>query len=380
MRHQTSCDNNETKNPREYLLARRASVTSPSTAPSSPMSPTPPSNMGIVSSKPPSSPFNRNSESPAKTPTRTLRTPPHSPSLRSRPSTSPITPPRSPSSSSASPQPSSGLSEGYESAFTSRNNSVSPGLTSSSSSRSSTSSSSSGGSSGISSISGSSGCTTPNTSSSASPIPVTNQPGTPTDIEADIEEEEVPFPRPRKGRLLSSAIISWRSIGGGPGTKLSNKDRPNKYQRSNTAPLRVVDLNDEEDELTTSPSKGVTNSRSATNVTKPPLDDSEEESLPPKEPPKPPVFKRNRNKYPAPPPPRPPPKTTEINTAVSPIINKPSESKERLFKFDSVPVMDGQKSVKNDVIPCEFCKQVFHPEKFRAHQVTCWLNAICRKR
>ncbi|KAB7501460.1 hypothetical protein Anas_10065, partial [Armadillidium nasatum] len=102
----------------------------------------------------------------------------------------------------------------------------------------------------------------------------------------------------------------------------------------------------------------------------------------------PPVFRKNKNKYPAPPPPQ---QNTEENKDRFGVTNikkeertltessstsSPKQVKKKAsesFKFDSTPVMSGklEKNRNIDVIPCEFCKEVFPPEKFQAHQTMC---------
>ena len=334
MRHQTSCDHNETKNPREYLLARRSSVTSPSSAPNSPSSAL---TTFYTSSKPPTSPMHKTPESLAITVK--TKTPPHSPSLRSHHFTS-SSPIQQLSTSTTSPQLSVAHSDGYDSAFDSRNNSLSPAISSPP-----LGTSVCGASSGVSSICSSSTSTTPSTSSSASPIPVPPLLDTPTDIEADNEEEEVSVPRPRKGRLLSSAIISWRSISG----EKSQKEKP-KYFRSNTAPVQC-DGN--------VGAKGVNNSHSATNIKSPQEQDDSDEELSndqkSTEAPKSNAFKRNRNKYPAP---KPPCLNVRDNDVV--ISSQCSSSKEPIFKFDSVPLMRGQTSTSNEETSNETYRIDYH--------------------
>ncbi|RXG51087.1 E3 ubiquitin-protein ligase [Armadillidium vulgare] len=310
MRHQTSCDQNETKNPREYLLSRRTSVTSPMTSPSSPLPPVPnglnSSLYATSSSRPPSgSSHSRRSESPSKSSTsniKNLRTPPPSPSSRSRTNQSSITPPRSPST-----------------------------------------------------------------------------PGTPTDIEVDFEDDDSAFSRPRKGKLISSAILSWKSISGG-------KPRDSlKYARSNTAPLDVsANSNNQSLELSTSQSASHLRAPVSRNdYDEEPTNKSENNDQL-----SPPVFRKNKNKYPAPPPPQQNTEETKDRFGVTNIkkeertliesssTSSPKQVKKKApesFKFDSTPVMSGkiEKNRNIDVIPCEFCKEVFPPEKFQAHQTMC---------
>lgn len=77
-------------------------------------------------------------------------------------------------------------------------------------------------------------------------------------MELDLEDEDGPYMRPRRGRLLSSAIFSWRSISA---TGAANR---RGYVRSNTAPLEDTGVDDEPQQV-----QGVTTSLSATQL--PPL-------------------------------------------------------------------------------------------------------------
>ncbi|KAK7074916.1 hypothetical protein SK128_009061, partial [Halocaridina rubra] len=501
MRHQTSCEQNETQLPRTSRLAqlaaanssaasssttnstatvnsstRVASVSSPSvtsptsdkpitTGPSSPpprrrqgRMPTPvcapprkgtaPFPIAAVERKPTDTPTAPSRKSPAPTlpprraaacnpETATISPPPSCPSSISPP---PLSPPPTTTITIVDQPPavvvSPSLSSGSNRPF-----SVSPA--------SSTSTNSSSASSG--SLSSSS--TTPSTSSSASPVPVSMHtpelapPDTPTtDLECELDED-IPFSRPRKGRLLSSAIFSWRSISGSAATRRGG------YARSNTAPLEDTGTGD-----SPQPIQPVTTSHSATQLpvqrtsekdTPPPYPKIPRSPSPTKRPPKqispppqsdiikeptkeispPPqiplnqehadsVFIKNPNKYKAPPPPPQipthraspsPDKPPIIASTISDNYNKktspppqphlpviyPTEVKQRspspqekqttdstkshtnherngFIKFDSKPMMNGfpQREVELR-INCEFCKQVFTPEKFRSHQTVC---------
>ncbi|XP_068213308.1 uncharacterized protein [Palaemon carinicauda] len=305
--------------------------------------------------------------------------------------------------------------------------------------------------SSVSSGSLSSSSTTPSTSSSASPVPVNMPnpdiapPDTPTtDIELEYDED-IPFSRPRKGRLLSSAIFSWRSISGSAATRRGG------YARSNTAPLEDTNTDD-----SPQPLQPVTTSKSATQLPSQQSPETESPSSYPiisrspspskrqlkqiSSPPQseimkeqqvkdisPPlmnastqdpsetVFVKNPNKYKAPPPPQPPTQGILLPTtqSVSPSHNKklsnttpPSNSlpgninthekipvksqsitenviqnfvtkghshdQNGCIKFDSKPMMNSFVQKEAELrINCEFCKQVFTPEKFRCHQTVC---------
>ena len=215
-----------------------------------------------------------------------IKSPPTSPPPRPRRPT-PSSPPSSrgtsysnttPTPTITNTSPSTTINDGFISPSESRPSSVSPchAPSVSSSSGISSGASSFSGVSSSSSFSSSSVSTTPSTSSSASPVPVIATSDTPTDVEADFDDEEdQPFSRPRRGRLLSSAIFSWRNISGSKG-----KDRP-KYTRSNTAPLE--DTGDCE-----TPPPGVITSHSASQLPLAPSPDpsSPENTDPPPIPPK----------------------------------------------------------------------------------------------
>lgn len=287
-------------------------------------------------------------------------------------------------------------------------------------------------------MSSSSVSTTPSTSSSASPVPAISAtpelapPDTPTtDLEYDYEDEDGPFMRPRRGRLLSSAIFSWRSISG------SRRG----YTRSNTAPLEDTGADEETTQV-----QPVITSRSATQLpahrpspdietatspqpssSSPQLSTASQKTTSPqpsapdtqtKQPSASPqptqehaetVFIKNPHKYRAPPPPQTPPNlpnlpnlktspspTPNINgyiksptpwekafmsnkAASPPPTTSPTPAPEKtlangyvngVIKFDSKTMMNGLMSKEiEELIPCEFCKQVFSPDKFRSHQV-----------
>lgn len=227
--------------------------------------------------------------------------------------------------------------------------------------------------------------------------------------------------RPRRGRLLSSAIFSWRSISG------SRRG----YTRSNTAPLE--DTGADEDTTQVQP---VITSRSATQLpahrpspdvetaaptqssTSPQPIASPQPSVPdtqtkqlstspqPSQEHAETVFIKNPNKYRAPPPPQTPPNLPNLPQKVSPAptanlngyIKSPTPWEKAfmsnkatsppppssplpektlangyvngVIKFDSKTMMNGHMSKEiEELIPCEFCKQVFSPDKFRSHQV-----------
>ncbi|KAK8397197.1 hypothetical protein O3P69_004720 [Scylla paramamosain] len=114
-------------------------------------------------------------------------------------------------------------------------------------------------------------CTSPSTSSSASPVPApTSAPAdTPTtDLEMEEMEEETPYMRPRRGRLLSSAIFSWRSI------SATGAASRRGYMRSNTAPLEDTGVDEDEE----TPAPPVLTSLSATQL---PPTSPEPQSTPP---------------------------------------------------------------------------------------------------
>ncbi|XP_063847848.1 LOW QUALITY PROTEIN: mucin-2-like [Scylla paramamosain] len=150
-------------------------------------------------------------------------------------------------------------------------------------------------------------CTSPSTSSSASPVPApTSAPAdTPTtDLEMEEMEEETPYMRPRRGRLLSSAIFSWRSI------SATGAASRRGYMRSNTAPLEDTGV-DEDEEI---PAPPVLTSLSATQL--PPTSPEPQSTPPPgrRQAPSPPPARAtpaspptSRRPAPSPPPARPPP-------------------------------------------------------------------------
>ncbi|XP_069982847.1 uncharacterized protein [Penaeus vannamei] len=511
MRHQTSCEQNETQLPRASRIAQRAAAaaaaaamsSSTSTTSSSGITTTTSSNTTVETSSVQSSSIQSRIQStasssprrsPAPTPPTTGRTPTPvcaPPRKATAPSKSPApVPPRSQSSGSsrrsptpASPGPSRSYSSGWrssrdtsrvspvstptspppscppsispppvsppptttitivdqkpsvvvspsQSAGSNRPFSVSP-APSSSTSNSSVSSGS---------MSSSSVSTTPSTSSSASPVPAISAtpelapPDTPTtDLEYDYEDEDGPFMRPRRGRLLSSAIFSWRSISG------SRRG----YTRSNTAPLEDTGADEETTQV-----QPVITSRSATQLpahrpspdietatspqpssSSPQLSTASQKTTSPqpsapdtqtKQPSASPqptqehaetVFIKNPHKYRAPPPPQTPPNlpnlpnlktspspTPNINgyiksptpwekafmsnkAASPPPTTSPTPAPEKtlangyvngVIKFDSKTMMNGLMSKEiEELIPCEFCKQVFSPDKFRSHQTMC---------
>ncbi|XP_071538677.1 uncharacterized protein [Panulirus ornatus] len=493
MRHQTSCEQNETQLPRTSRLAQRSaaattssssssttasssvsatvtatssssrvtsvtsssSVTSQSTSSGPPRSPGPASpaprrtpgrtptpvctpprkstapNPASVPPKPTDSGSSGNRKSPAPVPPRNPASPsrrsPTPASLRSA-TTSPL--PRCPPSLSPTP-----VSSPVTTTITIVDKPpcvvVSPSLSSGSSRPFSVSPAPCGSTSNSSvssgSVSGSSVSTTPSTSSSASPVPSATPnrdssfPNTPTtDVEMDYDEEDGPYMRPRRGRLLSSAIFSWRSI------SASGAASRRGYVRSNTAPLEDTGVDDE-----TQPSQPVTTSRSATQLpasSHSPVPDtttssssspehgktSQMKQISPTPKPAPvqdhaePVFIKNPNKYRAPPPPQSPPKIapssspprqTQKPSSTSsashghmnghvksppPQENPPgktvsSQEKHQVnghvngfIKLDSKPMMNGHTSKEmEELIPCEFCKQVYPPNKFQSHQTMC---------
>ncbi|CAL4064954.1 unnamed protein product [Meganyctiphanes norvegica] len=250
--------------------------------------------------------------------------------------------------------------------------------------------------------SGASSCTTPSTSSSTSPTPV----DTPTE-----DEEDSPFSKPRRGRLLSSAIFSWRNMGG----PRSASEARNKYARSNTAPMEETELDHDV--------PGILTSRSAHQLpvqTDSPVpvdslktDTNEQDSNDS-------FFVKKTNKYRAPAPPQnidysqscpvtPLPHfspvlprkefsdVTEecpspVNTLISDYSPKAMRKsfndrlKENFRRMDSKPMMKNEKNIrreeilkkeqekersKEEEISCEFCKQIFSPENFRCHKAMC---------
>ncbi|XP_042876352.1 flocculation protein FLO11-like isoform X2 [Penaeus japonicus] len=495
MRHQTSCEQNETQLPRASRIAQRAAAAAAAAAMSSSTSTT---SSGITTTSSSSTTVETSSvqsriqstasssprRSPAPTPPTSGRTPTPvctPPRKTTTPSKSPApVPPRSQSSSSSrrsptpvSPGPSRSYTSGWRSSRdTSRGSPVStptspppscppsispppvsppptttitivdqkpsvvvsPSQTSGSNRPFSVSPAPSGSTSNSSvssgSMSSSSVSTTPSTSSSASPVPAISAtpelapPDTPTtDLEYDYEDEDGPFMRPRRGRLLSSAIFSWRSISG------SRRG----YTRSNTAPLE--DTGADEDTTQVQP---VITSRSATQLpahrpspdvetaaptqssTSPQPIASPQPSVPdtqtkqlstspqPSQEHAETVFIKNPNKYRAPPPPQTPPNLPNLPQKVSPAptanlngyIKSPTPWEKAfmsnkatsppppssplpektlangyvngVIKFDSKTMMNGHMSKEiEELIPCEFCKQVFSPDKFRSHQTMC---------
>ncbi|XP_066950045.1 uncharacterized protein [Macrobrachium rosenbergii] len=495
MRHQTSCEQNETQLPRASRLAQLAAVNSGSTSSVNLVSSTSNTSVRVTSvtastvttqstttqsatghASPPPRRRQGRMPTPVCTPPRkatvsntssaTERNTTESPSVPARKSPAPIPrrnaaqnrnpelptsspPPSCPSSTSPPPlsppptttitivdQPPTVVVSPSLSSGSNRPFSVSPA--------SSTSTNSSSASSG--SLSSSS--TTPSTSSSASPVPVNMPnpdiapPDTPTtDVELEYDED-IPFSRPRKGRLLSSAIFSWRSISGSAATRRGG------YARSNTAPLEDTNTDD-----SPQPLQPVTTSKSATQLPSQHSPDTESSSPYPmisrspspskrhlkqisshsqneivketqvKDMSPPPtnastqehsetVFIKNPNKYKAPPPPpqpssqssslppiksgtpshsnstsstSSPPTITNANeknqlNSQSTIENvtqndgtkSQSQEKNGFIRFDSKPMMNSFAPREAELrINCEFCKQVFTPEKFRSHQTVC---------
>ncbi|KAF2368569.1 Zinc finger RING-type [Trinorchestia longiramus] len=389
MRHQTSCDLNETQMPR----ARRESVTSPLLgSPNRTLtSPTLSSRPNFFTSSAPSN----NLDSPVS-PASRRKVPPNLPlgsskrsdhsrtvtsdAHRTPPTSPPPRPPHPPSHSSSSnmnrirnsPQPNS--HELTDSSSDSRPTSVSPCPPHSNNSSSS----------GISSMASStrSVSSTPSSSSSASPIPAIVD--TPTDIEADFEDDDTPFVRPRRGKLLSSAIGSWRTMSG-------SKDRF-KYTRSNTAPLE--DTGDDPSEI-----NPVVNSHSASQL--PPLPPRHENgtseaeqivsdnttktnSHPSKSKPQQ-VFIKKQKKYKAPQPPvqnnpqyNGQPNTESANNDSSKShsnTTKKQDDSSSLIRLDSKPMMN-IKSQNNDSTTkmCQFCLEDIISDKFQSHQAECHRN------
>ncbi|XP_050697252.1 uncharacterized protein LOC126985841 [Eriocheir sinensis] len=358
MRHQTSCEKNETQLPRASRLTPRptpvgspttfspssstsfipsssssssSSVVSPSSSttfsPRTPAAPAAPATQATPTSRPaltstprrtPARTESRESPAPAPAP---RRSPPLSP-----PPTSATPPPATITIVDRPPQPPSVV----VSAANARPFSESPAPSASTSSASV--------------------CTSPSTSSSASPVPApaSAPPDTPTtDAELDLEED-TPYMRPRRGRLLSSAIFSWRSI------SATGAASRRGYVRSNTAPLEDTGVDEDEDAA----APPVLTSMSATQL--PPTSKSPEPAAspaptrrhapspppatsptarrkapspprpqPPASPPQPQeqqrpesVFIKNPNKYRAPPPPQP---QTQPQTQPQP-QTKPTEA------------------------------------------------------
>lgn len=389
MRHQTSCDLNETQMPRQ----RRNSITSPPLLNSPTRSLNSPSttNRNFISCV--SAP-NSNLGSPVSPPGR-RKVPPNLPqgsskrseSSKSLHSESHRTPPTSPpprpppvsqsnqySSQSiihtnlnktrSSPQP--GIHDLTDSSSDSRPTSVSPCPPHSNNSYSS----------GISSMASStrSVSSTPSSSSSASPIPAVVD--TPTDIEADFEDDDTLFIKPRRGKLLSSAICSWRSMSG------TGRDRP-RYTRSNTCPLEDTG----EDSPEPNP---VINSHSASQL--PPLpprpestpaesdQSSPDNSGSPthtqhfKSKPQHQVFIKRHKKYRAPLPPSQVNNTSVINQSTSDKISSDSARQDNqspsVFRLDSKPMMNCGIHDDSENITCPaYNKQDFPTENLPSHKV-----------
>ena len=377
MRHQTSCDLNETSMPRNrrHSLASAAdnSPTSlespvasvrqiPQSAPNSmvnsPVSPTGKRKL------PPNLPlgFSRKSETQRSNTSDNLLNVQHNTSQRSTLTASPS--PKTTSKLKVTRKSSrAGSNETTDSSSDSRPTSISPCPPHSNSS-----------SSGISSMASStrSVSSTPSSSTSDSPIPAVVD--TPTDIEADIDDDESQYAKPRRGKLLSSAIISWRSMSGGLA-----KDE-SKYSRSNTCPIegthendnsRIVGSNsasqlpplpprsDSVADMDQSNDRGNTNSQ------------SQVKSKPH------PVFVKRAKKYRAPLPPSPVNTSSsklfsgenriekmECNESDSPVTENQSRHR---FKLDSKPMMN------NDIkspSPCDFCSKPFDKEEeLESHKV-----------
>lgn len=234
-------------------------------------------------------------------------------------------------------------------------------------------------SSGISSMASStrSVSSTPSSSSSASPIPAVVD--TPTDIEADFEDEDTPFVKPRRGKLLSSAICSWRTM------SATNREH-HRYTRSNTCPLE--DTGEDSQEI-----NPVINSYSASQL--PPLPprpestpaecdhSSPDHSGSPSHPPhhkskSQQVFIKRHKKYRAPPPPNQFKQSlnssqSEITTNEDSVSHEPARQDQSsvFLRLDSKPMMNSE--VQDDLnasITCEFCQKIFHPDNFPLHKVS----------
>ena len=393
MCHQTSCDLNETQMPR----VRRDSLASPPmlNSPTTLSSPKNPNKHFISNTSNPSnnldspnSPTGRRRRIPdsAKPPTpEKSKTPPKSPPLR---------PPQIPHSNSSNSSvtstsitfvrssltPTTNIDTMDSSSSESRPTSVSPCPAHSNNSCTS--------SSGISSIASSirSVSSTPSSSNSASPIPTVVD--TPTDIEADFEDDDAPYMKPRKGKLLSSAIGSWRSL------SMSNRDRP-RYTRSNTAPLE--DTGDEPVEN----HNLVINSHSASQL--PPLpprpestsSELEKSSLEEmnnhnisatqqasnQKSKSQQVFIKRHKKYRAPPPPTQIPPQAHTQSNLGSNNNNPSIMKQltnekstasfsSVFHLDSKPMMNSEQTTTSINKTCEYCKEIFVAEDFESHKVS----------
>ncbi|XP_018013302.1 mucin-12 isoform X2 [Hyalella azteca] len=388
MRHQTSCDLNETQMPR----TRRDSLATPPMLNSPTRSVTSPT--GSSRTLTTASNSSTNLESPVS-PASRRKVPPNLPlgsskraehsrivtadAHRTPPTSPPPRPPHPPAHSTSttstsrircSPQPSS--HELTDSSCDSRPTSVSPCPPHSNSC-----------SSGISSMASStrSVSSTPSSSSSASPIPAVVD--TPTDIEADFEDDDTPFVRPRRGKLLSSAIVSWRTMSGA-------KDRF-KYSRSNTAPLE--DTGDEPSDM-----NPVVNSHSASQL--PPLPprhesvatdpeqsktenntSSSSSTNPPKS--RPQVFIKKQKKYRAP---QPPSQSPSQSHAQSTSISSNDQcydssnsckkvdntSNMPYMRLDSKPMMDVQTTSESTSTKfCECCRKEVKITNFQSHQKEC---------
>ena len=206
---------------------------------------------------------------------------------------------------------------------------------------------------------------TPSSSSSASPIPAVVD--TPTDIEADFEDDETTFVKPRRGKLLSSAIGSWRNISGTRNDKL-------KYTRSMTCPLdgsgeespepnpvvnshstsQLPPLPPRPESTPAEPNQSMT---SETNVR---ADSSSSQSKSKGQP----IFIKRHKKYRAPPPP-----TNQSTQNTSQTKNKQEGSS--FFKLDSKPMMrtDDENSPTSMVF-CQTCRKQFTEDELEDHKVS----------
>ncbi|XP_076061838.1 uncharacterized protein LOC143037466 isoform X2 [Oratosquilla oratoria] len=477
MRHQTGCERNETQLPRSSRLLQRsgsssssATITVTTASPSSvsgssnsSSSGRPPS-LSAAASTPayssihPTTSLGTSSSAPLTTVPPTPpsnRSPPKSPAATSPTSSQPPPrPPNPPSHYRHSPAPASvrhspaphqnsadNVSISTVVVTTTRPTFVSPAI-----SRTTSVSPTPFGSLTSSSVS-----STPSASSSTSPAPFDSLPNSPSpltsnDVEAEVNFEEGesangPFARPRRGRLLSSAIFSWKSISG-------DKGRP-RYTRSNTAPLEDTgmdvspqptqvltslsasqvpatirnnegdnedgDEDDDEDDSEEDGEDEEDEDEEEDEEEEEEDEDEDEDEEEEEEEEKPSqkfnkgqstpspqpltnhnngidqVFIKNPNKYKAPLPPVQPNRqpnnknisNNENNNKYNNMNGHPSPPKTQnktqsshingVIKFDSKPMMNGRATPEgpSDVIPCEFCKEVFPPEKFQSHQSMC---------
>ena len=191
---------------------------------------------------------------------------------------------------------------------------------------------------------------------------------TPTDVEADFEDEELTptYSKPRRGKLLSSAIGSWKSMSGSRGDK-------QKYTRSMTAPIDNFEENTE--------SSHVVNSLSASQL--PPLPPRPEST--PAEPNQSnsnendstdtdnqanqvktksqQVFIKRPKKYRAPQPP------TNQSGNKQQTKNRNDESSPT-FKLDSKPMMRIKSEPEKELKQCVDCKDYFTIEDYAIHKVS----------